>query len=129
MVVDTSALAAILFSEPERDRFIDLIDLDPSPKLSAATLVEAGMVIEGRLGADGGAQLDALVRDGGITVVGLDAAQAAIARKAWRTYGKGRHPARLNLGDCYAYALASTTGEKLLFKGQDFTQTDIVAAI
>jgi ribonuclease VapC len=128
MIVDTSALAAILFSEPERAAFIERIDRDPAPKLSVVSLVEATLVVEGRLGRAGGAGLDALLRDGAIAAVAVDRDQAELAREAFRRFGKGRHPAGLNFGDCFSYALAKATGEKLLFKGDDFARTDIATA-
>jgi ribonuclease VapC len=84
-------------------------------------------VIEARYGAEGGRDLDLLVTKAGITIEPLTAEHAEVARAAWRRYGRGRHPASLNLGDCFSYALAKTSGEPLLFKGEDFRQTDIIA--
>jgi ribonuclease VapC len=94
--------------------------------LSAATLVEASMVIESRTGIEGGRDLDLFIYRAGIEIVPVDAEQAELARIAWRKYGKGRHPACLNYGDCFSYALAKATGEPLLFKGSDFSGTDIL---
>ncbi len=125
MVIDTSALAAIFFREPERERFRDAITAADSRLISAATLLEAGMVIEGRRGSGAGREFDLFVLRSNFQIVSVDAEQAELARSAWRKYGKGRHPAGLNFGDCFAYALAKTTGEPLLAKGDDFAQTDI----
>jgi ribonuclease VapC len=91
-------------------------------------VVEAGVVIEARYGAPGGRELDLLMVKAGLSIEAVTAEQAEVARGAWRRFGKGRHPAGLNFGDCYSYALAKATCEPLLFKGDDFTQTDITAA-
>lgn len=128
MVIDTSALLAILLDEPERRRFNEKIEADPVRLLSAVSFVEAAMVIEARLGDAGGRELDLLLHRASIEVMPVDIDQAEIARRAFRDYGRGRHPAALNIGDCFSYALVKTTGEPLLFKGNDFGQTDIVAA-
>ena len=128
MVIDPSAIAAILLNEQEAEIFEDKIAVDPVRKLSAAGLVEIAMVIEGRLGDLGGALLDLWLHKAGIDIVPVDAAQAQAARRAWRRYGKGRHPAGLNFGDCFSYALAKTSGEPLLFKGDDFALTDVTPA-
>ena len=125
MVIDTSALAAIFFREPEREKFRDAITAAPSRLISAATLLEAGMVIEGRRGSAAGREFDLFVLRSSFQIVSVDAEQAELARSAWRKYGKGRHPAALNLGDCFVYALAKTSGEPILAKGTDFVQTDI----
>jgi ribonuclease VapC len=125
MVIDTSAIAAILFNEPERASFNQKIGFDDTRLISAATLVEITLVVEARKGELGRSQLDLFVYEAGLDIVPFDAVQADLARLAWRTYGKGRHPAGLNLGDCFSYALAKATGEPLLFKGKDFSQTDI----
>ncbi len=127
MVIDTSALVAILSLEPEAARLAQAIEADPTRLISAATLLEAGIVMEARLGAAGGKELDLLVAKAGVVVEPLTADQASIAREAWRRFGKGRHAAALNFGDCCSYALARATGEPLLFKGTDFTNTDIAA--
>ncbi|MCK6443120.1 type II toxin-antitoxin system VapC family toxin [Elstera cyanobacteriorum] len=125
MVIDTSAIIAILLGEPEAPELARAIE-DGSPRLlSAANLLETSMVIEARKGDAAGRELDLLLYRAGIDVVPVDQEQAEIARVAWRRYGKGRHPANLNFGDCFAYALAKTTGLPLLFKGDDFSQTDI----
>lgn len=127
MVIDTSALVAILSLEPEAARLAQAIEADPTRLISAATLLEAGIVMEARLGAAGGKELDLLVAKAGVVIEPLTADQASIAREAWRRFGKGRHAAALNFGDCCSYALARATGEPLLFKGTDFTNTDIAA--
>ncbi len=125
MVIDTSALAAIFFHEPERERFRDAITTADTRLISAATLLESGIVIEGRRGGGAGREFDLFVVRASLQIVPVDGEQADIARSAWRKYGKGRHPAGLNYGDCFAYALSKTTGEPLLAKGTDFTKTDI----
>ncbi len=127
MVIDTSALVAILSLEPEAARLAQAIEADPTRLISASTLLEAGIVIEARLGAAGGKELDLLVAKAGVVIEPLTADQASTAREAWRRFGKGRHAAALNFGDCCSYALARATGEPLLFKGTDFTNTDIAA--
>ncbi|MFO7482947.1 type II toxin-antitoxin system VapC family toxin [Oceanibaculum nanhaiense] len=129
MVIDTSALVAILSDEPERRAFNEAIAADPVRLVSAGTLVETGIVLEARYGEIAGRELDLFLHRAGCEIVPVDAEQAELARRAARRYGKGRHPAGLNYGDLFAYALAKATEEKLLFKGQDFTQTDIAAAI
>lgn len=128
MVLDTSALMAVLGMEPEAGRLAAAIEADPVRLVSAATLVEAGVVVEARYGADGGRELDLLVTQAGFQVEALTREHASVARDAWRRFGKGRHAASLNLGDCFSYALAKTRGEPLLFKGADFAQTDVLAA-
>lgn len=125
MVIDTSALAAIFFDEPERERFRDAITAADRRLISVATVLEAGIVIEGRRGSAAGREFDLFVVRASLQIVSVDAEQADIARSAWRKYGKGRHPAALNYGDCFAYALARITGEPLLAKGTDFAKTDI----
>ncbi len=125
MVIDTSAIIAILLGEPEAVEFAAAIEQAPLRFLSAASLLEASIVIETRKGDDGARDLDLLVYRTGIQIVAVDAEQAEIARLAWRRYGKGRHPASLNYGDCFAYALAKTSGDRLLFKGDGFSRTDL----
>lgn len=129
MIVDTSALFAILAEEPEAPKFRRAIVEAQRPRISAATLVEARVVVEARLGPRQRRRLDALLRESHAEVVPFDEEQATIAGDAYRDYGKGSgHPARLTLGDCYAYALASQTGEPLLYKGDDFSHTDLRSA-
>jgi len=128
MVIDTSAILAILLDEPEAPDFERRIAADPVRLISAATLVEAAIVIESRLGDAGGREFDLWLHRLDAEVAPVDADQAQMARRAWRRFGKGRHPAGLNYGDCFAYALAATRGEPLLFKGDDFSRTDLAAA-
>lgn len=127
MVLDTSAVAAILLKEPEWARLAQALDEDPVRLMSAATLLELGMVMETRRGGEGRDAVDSLLLRARVTIVPFDEEQARVARVAWRAFGKGRHPAALNFGDCCAYALAATSGEPLLFKGDDFARTDVTA--
>jgi ribonuclease VapC len=126
MVIDTSALAAIFFHEPERDAFRNAIVAASSRLISAATVLEAGMVIESRRGGGAGREFDLFIVRAQIQIVPVDADLADLARSAWRKYGKGRHPAGLNFGDCFSYALAKSSGEPLLAKGGDFARTDVL---
>lgn len=128
MIVDTSALFAILAGEPERRRFIESIEAADSLRLSTATFVEISIVIEARYGPEGLRDLDHFLARAGAQFVPLDAEQAEIARRAFSRYGKGRHRASLNFGDCFSYALAMATGEPLLFTGDDFRHTDLTFA-
>jgi ribonuclease VapC len=125
MVVDTSALLAILFAEPEAEALTLAIEADENRLLSAITLLEARVGMEWRRGSAGAEELDRLANHLGLRVVAFDAPQGDAAQAAYRRYGKGRHPAGLNLCDCCAYALAVTSGEPLLCKGGDFAQTDV----
>lgn len=125
MVIDTSALVAIFLAEPERRRFLDLIVEAGTRLMSAANALETGIVLEARRGEAAGREFDLFVFRANLQVVPVDGEQVEIARSAWRKYGKGRHPAALNLGDCFAYALAKSSGESLLAKGTDFGATDI----
>ena len=125
MVVDTSALIAIALDEPERASFLDAIERDPIRLISAASVLEVGIVVESRAGTEAGDDLDELITALGLQIEPVTEVQIRIARRAWRAYGKGRHPAGLNFGDCFAYALAKHSGEPLLFKGNDFPQTDV----
>jgi ribonuclease VapC len=127
MVVDTSALIALLSMEPESARLAVALESDATRLISAATVVEAGLVIESRYGPVGGRELDLLIVKAGLSTEAVTAEQADVARDAWRRYGKGRHSAGLTFGNCFSYALAKVTGEPLLFKGDDFTHTDIAA--
>jgi ribonuclease VapC len=128
MVIDTSAIVAIAFNEPEAETYEQKVVDAPRRFISAATLLELAIVIEARLGEAGGAELDLWLHKAGVEIVAVDAEQGVVARRAWRSYGKGRHPAGLNYGDCFSYALAKTRNEPLLFKGDDFSRTDIKAA-
>jgi len=125
MVIDTSALLAILLDEPERRPFNEALEAADSRALSVATLVEVSIVIESRFGAEGLRDLDAFIDRARIALSVVDLEQAHVARRAFGRFGKGRHPAGLNYGDCFAYALAMVRGEPLLYKGEDFSQTDI----
>lgn len=125
MVLDTSALIAILQNEPERRAFNEAIESAESCALSTASFVELSIVIDARYGPDGVRALDLYLSKAAVTLVDFDADQAHVARQAYRHYGKGRHPAGLNYGDCFSYALAKTLAEPLLFKGDDFVKTDV----
>jgi ribonuclease VapC len=127
MVIDASALVAILLGEPEAQSFALAIAGDPKRLVSAFSALETAIVIESKKGESGGRELDLLFRQAKIEIVPVTAEQFEMARSAWRKYGKGRHPAALNIGDCCSYALAKSAGEPLLFKGNDFAQTDINA--
>ena len=128
MVIDTSAIVAIAFNEPDAETYEQKVVDAPRRFISAATILELSIVIEARLGEAGAAELDLWLYKAGVEVVAVDAEQIAIARRAWRNFGKGRHPASLNFGDCFSYALAKSRNEPLLFKGDDFSRTDIEAA-
>jgi ribonuclease VapC len=128
MVIDSSALVAILGGEAERRTFIDLIEAADSRLMSTASFVEVSIIIESRYGADGVRDLDLFLERAGVELAPVDDEQARQARRAFTRYGKGRHPAALNFGDCFAYALSVTLGEPLLFKGDDFAQTDVSRA-
>lgn len=125
MVIDTSALVAIALNEPDASLFEHCIVADSVRLISAATLLEVAMVLETRLGETAGRELDLWLLKANFDIVAVDADQIEVARRAWRRFGKGRHPAGLNYGDCFSYALAVTREEPLLFKGDDFSKTDI----
>lgn len=127
MIIDTSALLAILQDEPERRSFNAAIEAAASRSLSSATFVETSIVIGARYGGDGLRDLDLFIAKAEIALVPVDTEQAHAARDAFLRFGKGRHPAGLNYGDCFSYALAKTLGESLLYKGDDFSQTDVGA--
>lgn len=128
MVIDTSAVLAILQNEPERRAFNELIEKAPTRSMSVPSWVEASMVLQSRFGAEGMRDLDRLVETARIEIVPVDQEQGEEAREAFRRFGKGRHAAGLNFGDCFSYGLAKSLGQPLLFKGNDFTETDIQAA-
>jgi ribonuclease VapC len=128
MILDTSALIAILVGEKEADDFRELILESVDCKMSAVSLVEASIIAESNGGSGGLLQLDAFLRVAEISIAPVSAEQAYVARQAYSEFGKGRHVAGLNLGDCFSYALAKVSGEPLLFKGKDFGKTDILAA-
>ena len=129
MVIDSSAMIAVLLNEEDASRLAQAIEDDSLRLLSAANLLETSIVIESRKGEAGGRELDLLLYRAAIEIVPVDHDQAEIARIAWRRFGKGRHPAGLNYGDCFAYALAHATGEPLLFKGDDFVHTDVMPVL
>jgi ribonuclease VapC len=125
MVIDTSVVVAVLLDEPDAARLAQAIEA-ASPRLfSAASLLEASIVVESRKGEAAGRELDLLLYRAGIEVIAVDHDQAEIARAAWRRFGKGRHPAALNYGDCFAYALAKSRSLPLLFCGDEFALTDL----
>lgn len=125
MVIDTSALVAMLNNEPEAERFETAVEADQVRLMSTASYLETAIVIETRLGEPGGRELDLWLHRAAVDLVGIDFDQADAARVAYRMYGKGRHRAGLNYGDCFSYALAKVSGQPLLFKGDDFALTDI----
>ena len=125
MVIDTSALIAILLGEPDAEAFAVAIANDPRRLISSFSALEVSIVIESKKGEAGGRELDLLMHRSQIQIVSMDSDQAELARIAWRNYGKGRHPAGLNIGDCCSYALSKFSGEPLLFKGDDFSKTDL----
>ena len=130
MIVDSSAAIAILRDEPEAADFADAIERAPARRISAANLLETAIVIDGSRDPIASRCLDDLVRDAGLIVEPVTEAQVRIARAAYRDFGKGSgHPAGLNFGDCFAYALARERGEPLLFKGNDFNHTDVASAL
>ncbi|GAB4589470.1 type II toxin-antitoxin system VapC family toxin [Nocardia sp. IFM 10818] len=127
MVIDTSAVVAMLNNEPGAERYEAAIESDPVRLMSTATYLEASIVIEARFGEPGGRELDLWLHRAGVELIAVHPEHAHRARLAYREYGKGRHPAGLNYGDCFSYALSKVSGEPLLFKGDDFPRTDITA--
>ncbi|MBN1959902.1 MAG: type II toxin-antitoxin system VapC family toxin [Deltaproteobacteria bacterium] len=127
MVIDTSAIIAILLREPEADELATFLIHDAKRLLSAFNAFEVAAVISARKGPSGVREFDLFLHHTAIEIVPLTADHVLLARQAYLTYGKGRHPASLNLGDCCSYALSKFSGESLLFKGMDFLQTDIIA--
>lgn len=128
MIIDTSAMVAILYGEPEAAAFTRLIHDSATSRISVASYLELSMVIEKQLGPEGMRQADAFFRRAAIDIEPVTVDQGQLARQAFFDFGKGRHKAGLNLGDCFAYALARDFDEPLLFKGNDFTETDIRSA-
>ncbi len=128
MVIDTSALLAILFGEPEQRSFAEKIEADPVRLMSAGSYLEAAIIVDDRLGPEGGRDLRLFMVEGGIEVVPVTIEQIEFAREAYRPYGRGNHPAGLNFGDCFAYALARSSEQPLLFKGRNFAKTDLRTA-
>ena len=129
MIVDSSAILAILFNESDAESYAHAITDADACRISAANFVEVAIVVEAQTKASGSRQFDAFFRRAAIVIEPVTEEQAHIARQAYADFGKGRHKAGLNFGDCFAYALAKTTGETLLFKGEDFKKTDITSAI
>lgn len=129
MVVDTSALCAMLFNEPDRSDFARVMSKADALFVSTATLFEYHMVAIGRLRSDGESRAQAVLREFEIDYVAFNAAQEELARLGFQLYGRGRHPAGLNYGDCFSYALAKHLDEPLLFKGDDFSKTDVTPAL
>ena len=129
MILDTSAALAILFAEPDAETYARAITESNSCRMSAATFVELAIVVEAQTNNSGARQLDVFFRRAGIVIDPVTEEQAHMARQAYIDFGKGRHPAGLNFGDCFSYALAKITGEPLLFKGEDFKKTDITPAL
>lgn len=128
MIVDTSAIIAILIGEPDQDALTRILALAPFRQMSAGSWVELEVVLSRRRDRSLRPRLDALLKLFPVDIAPVTAEQAEVGATAYRTFGKGNHPARLNFGDCFAYALARTTGQPLLFKGDDFIHTDIVPA-
>ena len=128
MIVDSSAVVAILNRESDGGRYETAIATAPDCRMSVINMLEASIIVEARGGVAAGHELDAFLDRAGITLMPVMAEHVEAARLAWRRFGKGKHRAALNLGDCFAYALAKTTGESLLFKGEDFAHTDIEPA-
>ncbi|MFT4166529.1 MAG: type II toxin-antitoxin system VapC family toxin [Microlunatus sp.] len=130
LVIDTSALASVVFGEADASAMAAVIAANVGDlNLSAATLVESEIVVESRQGPAALNDLRILLRATAVTIVPVDAEQASLAAAAWRRFGKGRHPAGLNLGDCFSYALSKHLGAPLLFKGKDFAQTDVTSVL
>ena len=128
MIIDTSAVLAILLGEADAERYEQAVAGSWPRRMSTVALLEAAMVVESRGGAAAGHELDEFLTRAEVELVAVTPEQATAARRAWRRFGKGNHPAGLNFGDCFAYALSTTTGEPLLFKGEDFARTDIEAS-
>lgn len=129
IVVDTSALIAILDREPDAALYAEAIAEADAPLISAATLLELHIVMLNRRGAAAAQIVDQLVKDAGFQIENFTAQHLELAREAYARYGKGRNTAGLNYGDCFSYALAKATGLPLLFKGEDFSKTDLPAAL
>jgi len=125
MVIDTSAVLAIFLDEPDAPLYESAIDSDSTRLISAASVLEAAIVLGTRFGDAGERELDLFLHKGKVQTMAVSEEQAEVGRFAYRNYGKGRHPAGLNFGDCFPYALSKTSGEPLLFKGDDFARTDV----
>ncbi len=129
MIVDTSALVAVLFREPEAEIYARLIHDADRSLISAGSYLELSIVLGRQAGPEAERQREMFFRRAGIAIEPFTVEQAHIARQAFHDFGKGRHPAGLNFGDCFAYALSKFTGEPLLYKGEDFNKTDIISAL
>jgi ribonuclease VapC len=129
MVIDSSVLVAILSDQPNAALYEEAIEMDPVRLLSAASFLETAIVIESRYGPAGGRELDLLLHAAGVELVAVNREQAELARHAYRRFGKGRHQASLNYGDCFSYALSRASGEPLLYQGNDFSLTDVRPAL
>ncbi len=127
MIVDSSVLVAIVLGEPQAELFVQKLCAQPT-QVSAVSVVETSIVVESRQGPDATRDLDLLLHGSRLKIISVDSGQAILAFAAWRRFGKSRHPAALNLRNCFSYALAKSTGLPLLFQGADFSQTDIAAA-
>ena len=128
MIIDTSAVLAVLLGEPDAEHYEKTIASALPRRMSVVGLLEAAIVLESRGGTAAADELDLFLQTAEIELAGVTVEQARAAQRAWRRFGKGNHPAGLNFGDCFAYALAETSNEPLLFKGEDFSRTDIEAA-
>jgi ribonuclease VapC len=129
MILDTSPLIAILAQEPDAELYIEAISRAPRCRMSAGNFIELSIVIESQFGVEVAQQCDALFRRIGVVIEPVTVEEAYVARQAFHDFGRGRHAAGLNFGDCFAYALAKITGEPLLFKGDDFKKTDVLPAL
>jgi ribonuclease VapC len=128
MIIDTSAIVALLVKEPGFEELLDKLADDPNPAVNAVTLTETGIVMSARIGEDARGMLARFIQEGGIEILPFGDAHYSAAVDAWLRYGKGRHPASLNFGDCLTYAAATLSGEPLLSVGSDFAQTDLELA-
>lgn len=129
MIIDSSAILAVLFDEPDAAVYASAIASASSCRISAANYVETAVVVESQSPAAGGRQFDTFMRRAGIAIGPVTEEQALLARQAYADFGKGRHPAGLNFEDCFSYALAKAVREPLLFKGNDFSRTDVEVAL
>lgn len=129
MVIDTSAVVAVVLGEDDAERYVQALERSTESWISAANVVEATIVVEARQGPEAARDLQLLLETAKVSVQPLRPEDVPVAVEAWRRFGKGRHPAGLNFGDCFAYALARTLGDSLLFKGEDFGQTDVTSAL
>ncbi len=129
MIIDSSAILAIVLLEPDEPKMLSAVMAATAIRMSAANWLETSIIVDSRQNRKVAAKFDAIITDLNIEIAAVSKEQAVIARDAYRRFGRGRHPAKLHYGDCFAYALALTTGEPLLFKGNDFSQTDVEPAL